>query len=132
MAVQTDVTRESAAVFLDITGGETLVYRVTPRGAQPIFTLVDARIDKLLMSNKSSPISQNPLVYERKWPLPIDSPSTATNHTLGIHFLAAMEYRYEVEVYDSAGNLQSTLIDITYRSNAPEDWYFQALSVTAA
>ena len=131
MAIQTIVTKESAAVFLDITGGEQLVYRLTVRGSQPIFTLVDARIDKLLMSNKSSPVSQNPLVYERRWPLPIDSPSTATNHTLGMHFLAAVEYRYEVEVHLSGAGVQSTLIDITYKSTAPEDWYFQALSVTA-
>ena len=131
MAVQTIVTKESAAVFLDITGGEHLLYRVTPRGSQPIFTLVDARIDKLLLSNKSNPISQNPLVFERKWPLPIDSPSTATNHTLGMHFLAAPEYHYEVGVFDDNGNLRLLLIDITYKSNAPEYTFFQALSVTA-
>lgn len=132
MAVQTIVTKESVAVFLDITGGQYLLYKVSPRGSQPIFTLVDARIDKLLLSNKSAAVSSDPLVYERKWPLPVDSPSTATNHTLGIHFLAAAEYRYQVEVYDGNDSLQSTLIDIIYRANAPEDWYFQALSVTAA
>jgi hypothetical protein len=131
MAVQTIVVKESAAVFLDVTGGEHLVYRVTARGSQPIFTLVDAKIDKLLLSNKNEPISTNPLVYERKWPLPIDSPSTSTNHTLGMHFLAAVEYHYEVGVYDDNGDLRLTLIDIKYTANAPEDSYFQALSVTA-
>lgn len=132
MAVQTIVTKESAAVFLDISGGESLLYKVSPRGSQPIFTLVDARIDKLLLSNKSAPTSNDPLVFSRKWPLPSDVPSTATNHTLGIHFLAAAEYRYQVEVYDRNNNLKTTVIDILYRANAPEDWYFQALSVTAA
>jgi hypothetical protein len=131
MAVQTIVVKESGAVFLDVSGGEHLLYRVTPRGSQPIFTLVDAKIDKLLLSNKSTPVSTNPLVFERQWPLPIDSPSTSTNHTLGMHFLAAAEYHYEVGVFDDNGNLKLLLIDITYKSNAPEDSFFQALSVTA-
>src|ERR1700730_2120479 len=103
MAVQTNVTTETAAVFLDATGGEYLLYEVTPRGAQPVFTLVDSRADKLLMSNQSTPISDNPLVYRRKWPLPVDSVSTATSHTLGMHFLAATQYRYEVGLYANSG-----------------------------
>jgi hypothetical protein len=132
MAVQTNVTTETAAVFLDATGGDYLLYKVTPRGAQPIFTLVDSRVDRLLMSNQNAPISDDPLVYQRKWPLPVDSVSTATNHTLGIHFLAATQYRYEVGLYASNGQLKRTLIDITYSSNAPDDWYFQALGITTA
>jgi len=132
MAVQTNVTTETAAVFLDATGGEHLLYKVTPRGAQPIFTLVDSRADKLLMSNQSTPISTNPLVYERKWPLPADPVSTATSQTLGIHFLAATQYRYEVGLYGSNGQLKRVLIDISYTSTTPNDSYFQALGVTTA
>jgi hypothetical protein len=131
MAVQTNVTTETAAVFLDATSGEYLLYKLTPRGAQPIFTLVDSRADKLLMSNQSTPSSNNPLVYKRKWPLPADSVSTATNHTLGMHFLANPEYHYEVGLYAADGQLKRQLIDISYRSNAPDDWYFQALGVTS-
>lgn len=132
MAVQTNVTIETAAVFLDATGGEHLVYKVTPRGAQPVFTLVDSRVDRLLMSNQSAPTSSNPLVYERKWPLPADSVSTATSHTLGIHFLAATQYRYEVSLFGSNDQLLRKLIDISYSSTAPNDSYFQALGVTTA
>ena len=130
MAVQTNVTTEVAAVFLDATGGEYLLYKVTPRGSQPIFTLVDSRADKLLLSNQSTPASDNPLVYQRKWPLPADSVSTATNHTLGIHFIAATQYRYEVAHFESNGDLKRRLIDISYSSSTPDDSYFQALGVT--
>jgi len=132
MAVQTNVTAETAAVFLDATGGEYLLYKVTPKGAQPIFTLVDSRADKLLMSNQSAPTSDDPLFYQRKWPLPVDSVSTATNHTLGMHFIAATQYRYEVGHHASNGELKRKLIDISYSSNSPDDSYFQALGVTTA
>lgn len=132
MAVQTNVTTETAAVFLDGTGGEFLLYKVSPKGAQPILTLVDSRADRLLMSNQSTPISSDPLVFQRKWPLPTDSVSTATNHTLGLHFIAATQYRYEVGLYASDGKLKRKLIDITYSSTTAEDTFFQALGVTTA
>ena len=132
MAVQTNVAKETAAVFVNVSGGEFLFYKITPRGAQPIFTLVDSRVDKLLLSNQSSPVSDNPLVFERRWPLPIDSVSTATNHTMGLHFIAAAQYRYEVGLFNSNGQLKRSLIDITYSSNVPDDVFFQGLGVTSA
>jgi hypothetical protein len=136
MAVQTSVTTEQPNVSLDITGGEHLFYKVTPRGAKPVFELVDTRLDppsgRVLISNQSAPVSNNPLVYERKWPLPNDTVSTATNHTLGLHFIAAVEYRYEVGVYDSSDNLKRKVIDITYTSTAADQTYFQSLNVNAS
>lgn len=132
MAVQTKVTRETAAVFLNVTQGEHLIYRVSPKGSQPIFTLVDSSLDKLLMSNHDSPASENPLVYRRRWPMPADSVATDSDHTLGLHFLAATEYRYEVEVRDANDMVVRTLIDITYSSTNPDDSYFQPLGVTTA
>ena len=130
MAVETKVTKETAAVFLNVTGGEHLIYRVSPKGSQPIFTLVDSSVDKLLMSNHDNPVSNNPLIYQRKWPLPVDSVATDSDHTLGIHFLAATQYRYEVEVRDTNDTVLRTLIDISYSSTTPDDWYFQPLGVT--
>ena len=132
MAVQTNVTKETSAVFLNASAGDFLLYKLTAQGAQPIFTLVDSRVDKLLLSNHSSPTSNNPLVFERKWPLPVDAVSTATNHTMGLHFIAATRYRYEVGLFSSNGQLKRSLIDITYSSNVPEDVFFQALGVTTA
>jgi hypothetical protein len=132
MAVQTNVTKETAAVFVNVSGGDFLLYKLTPRGAQPVFTLVDSRVDKLLLSNQSTPISNNPEVFERRWPQPIDSVSTATNHTMGLHFIAATQYRYEVGLFDSSGQLKRSLVDITYSSTVPDDVFFQGLGVTAA
>ena len=132
MAVQRNVTTETPAVFVDVSGGEFLRYRLTAQGSQPVFTLVDSRVDSLLLSNQSPPISNVPLVFERRWPLPIDSVSTATNHTMGLHFIAAPQYHYEVGLFNANGQLQRSLIDISYSSNVPEDVFFQGLSVTAA
>jgi len=132
MAVQTNVTKETAAVFVNVSGGDFLLYKLTPRGAQPVFTLVDSRVDKLLLSNQSAPVSNNPLVFERKWPQPIDSVPTATNHTMGLHFIAATQYRYEVGLFDSSGQLKRSLIDITYSSTVADDVFFQGLGVTSA
>jgi len=130
MAVNVAVTTESVAVFLDVTGGEHLTYKVTVRGATPIFTLVDSQTKRLLMSNKDSPSETSPsVVYERKWPLPADQTLQVTSHTVGFHFLAAISYKYEVERQRADGT-SDVIMDITYSSTSPEDWYFQDLQVT--
>jgi hypothetical protein len=131
MAVKVTVTKESAAVFLDVTEGDHLVYRVTPKGAKPVFTLVDSQTKKLLMSHKDKPIATQPnVVFERTWPLPADQTLLVSSHTMGFHFIAAISYRYEVEVNRSDGTTD-TIMDITYSSTSPEDSFFQDLDVTA-
>lgn len=132
MAVQKQVTKETPAVFVDVSGGESLRFKLTARGPRPVFTLVDSRMDKLLLSNQSAPVSNVPMVFERTWPLPIDSVPTATNHTMGLHFIAAPQYHYEVGLFDRTGQLLMALIDISYSSNVPEDVFFQGLSVTSS
>jgi hypothetical protein len=82
------------------------------------------------MSNKDNPIATVPsVIYQRKWPLPADQTLQVTSHTMGFHFLAAISYRYEVERQFEDGTSE-VLIDITYTSQAPEDWYFQDFDVT--
>jgi len=131
MAVDVDVTTETVAVFLDVTSGEHLTYKVTVRGATPVFTLVDSQTKKLLMSNKDQPIQTMPsVIYQRRWPLPADQTLEVTSHTMGFHFLAAISYRYEVARQFEDGTSE-VLMDITYTSQAPEDWYFQDLDVTS-
>lgn len=130
MAVNVTVTKESVAVFLDVTGGEHLIYKVTVRGATPVFTLVDSQTQTLLMSSKDTPSETSPaVVYQRKWPLPVDQTLRVSSHTMGFHFLAAISYRYEVE-RQRAGGTSEILMDITYTSTSPEDWYFQDWQVT--
>lgn|GEM_PF-1775219 len=135
MAVQKTVNNgnEKSAVFVDVSGGEYLLYRMTVRGSQPVFTLVDSKTDKLLLSNKDTPKSKSPKqVYERRWPQPADPVVVNTSHTMGMNFLAAVQYDYVVEhhrVKGSNDQIVETLIDITYKSTGPEDWFFQRLGV---
>lgn len=135
MAVQKTVNggHEKSAVFLDVSDGAYLLYKMTVRGSTPVFTLVDSKNDKLLLSHKDTPKSTTPKqVYERKWPLPPDSVAVDTSHTMGMHFLGTIQYDYVVEHRRKKGSsdkLVETLIDITYKSTAPEDWFFQRLGV---
>ena len=131
MAVQTDVRKESVAVFLDATAGEHLLYRVTVKGVSPIFTLVDSQLNRLLMSNEDTPVLTMPLVvFERTWPLPTDQTVQVSSHTMGFQFLGApISYQYEVQRIRSTGTSDS-IIDITYSSSIPTDRFFQHLQVT--
>lgn len=134
MSVKVTVRTEIAAVFIRASKGEYLLYKVTVLGPEPIFTLVDSKNDKLLLSQDNQPSSQVPRVYQRKWPLPADPVSTITNHTLGMHFLGAvqekMKYTYVVELHNSDDTVKLKLIDKDYESTTPEDVFFQALGVT--
>ena len=130
MSVTKTARQESAATFVDVSGGESLLYRLTVRGVRPVFTLVDAEVNELLLSNKDNPVSNSPLIYERRWPLPADSRETTTNHTLGMSFLAApMTYTYVVEQHHPNGSV-TVLNDIDFAATAPSDWEFQGLIVT--
>ena len=136
MAVQTNVRAEQPNVSVDVTGGEHLQYKVSPRGARVVFELVDTRLDppngRVLMSASSAPASSNPLTFVRKWPMPNDTVTAATNHTLGLQFVAAVEYRYEVGVFDSNNNLLRRVLDITYTSTTADPPLFQSLNVNAS
>lgn len=130
MTVQLDVTKESVAVFLEASEGEHLLYRVTVKGVSPIFTLVDSQVNRLLLSHKDPPVSTNPLVFQRRWPLPTDQTLQVSSHTLGLQFLGApISYKYEVQRMQANGTSES-IIDITYSSDTPTDSFFQALQVT--
>ena len=133
MPVQVDVTKESVAVFVDLSDGESLTYRVTARGPRPMFTLVDSQTKQRLMSNQDPVVATMPaVVFERRWPLPAD-PTQTTTHTMGFQFLdlpppaPPTSYRYEVEKNKSNGTTESVM-DITYTS-ADRESFFQDLQV---
>ena len=130
MAVDTDVTKESVAAFLDVTAGDQLVYRVTPRGATPIFTLVDSQTKQRLMSSNDQPVATSPdVVFERRWPRSTDQVLPGTSHTMAFQFLAAISYRYEVR-RESGDGTSELVLDITYSSTSPDEEFFQDLQVT--
>jgi hypothetical protein len=130
MSVTKTARKESAAVFVDVSGGEYLLYRLVVKGVKPIFTLVDSDVNALLLSSKDNPVSTLPLTYERKWPLPSDSLEAVTDHPLGMQFLAApITYTYVVE-HHLANSSVDVIDDIDFNSTTPADWYFQGLGVT--
>lgn len=130
MSVTKTARKETAAVFLDVSANEHLLYRIVVKGVQPIFTLVDSEINKLLFSQKDKPVNPSPLTFERKWPLPSDSLEAVTNHTLGMQFLAApITYTYVVE-HHRANSSAVVINDIDFSSTTPSDWFFQGLGVT--
>jgi hypothetical protein len=129
MAVLVVKTKESVAVVVNLSAGESLNYKVTVRGPQPIFRLVDSQTTELLMSNNDLPVATMPqVVFERRWPLPSEPTQKATTHTMGFQFIGAVSYRYEVEKKAANGTTVSVM-DITYSSNSPEDSFFQDLQV---
>lgn len=133
MSVQVDITKESVAVFVDLSDDESLTYRVTARGPQPLFTLLDQPANRLLMSNESDPVATMPsVIFERRWPLAGD-PTHATRHVLGMQFLnlpppaPPTSYRYVVEKNKSDGTTE-LVMDITYTS-ADRESFMQSLQV---
>ena len=135
MTLQINVTRESAAVFVNVAVGEELIYRVTPRGDQPIFTLVDSESGNfqsgvLLMSQNDNPVETSPaVIFERRWPSPQDQLPQVTIHIMGFQFLGAISYRYEVLQTKLIGPAV-TIMDITYSSTSPQAQHFQRLQVS--
>jgi hypothetical protein len=130
MAVQVVKTKESVAVVVNLSSGEQLRYRVTVRGPQPIFRLVDSDTEDLLMSENDDPVATMPaVVFERKWPLPAEPTQKATTHSMGFQFLGAISYRYQVDKKTADGTTVSVM-DITYTSKKPEDTFFQDLQVS--
>lgn len=128
MAV-THTGKETPAVFLEVTKGETLSYSLTVFGPVPTFTLVDVNTDKLLMSHLDTPSATSPnVVYMREWPLPQDKVSVDSNHTLGMHFIASTKYEYKVTHHRKDGTV-NTLIDMVYKGKL-NDFYAQVLGVT--
>lgn len=130
MSVTKTAKKESAAVFVDVSGGDYLLHRIVVKGVTPIFTLVDSEVNALLLSQKDSPVNTAPPTYERKWPLPSDSLEAFTNHTMGMQFFAApITYTYLVE-HHHADSSVDVVNDIDFNSTTPSDWYFQSLGVT--
>jgi hypothetical protein len=130
MAVDVDVTKESVAVFVDVSAGDKLIFRVTVRGAAPIFTLVDSQTHRRLMSSDDQPVATMPaVVFVRIWPKVGDQVLAGTSHTMAFQFFAAISYRYEVEL-NRADGTSDLVLDITYSANEPEEEFFQDLQVT--
>lgn len=126
------VRMERNAVLVHASTDEFLLYKLTASGATPIFTLTDSD-GNLIMSSQDAPNPPGSGTYQREWPRPVDPVATVTSHTMGMHFLAAIKYTYEVEhrLRSASGSgLIQLLIDIDYESDAATDTAFQRLGVS--
>src|SRR6266404_2744060 len=117
MSVTKTPRKESVAVFVDVSAGDSLLYTVVVKGVRPEFTLTDSGVGSLLLSNNDPPTSTSPLTFTRKWPQGNDTVLGVSNHTLGMDFVGApMTYTYKVELKHSNGS--SELVnDIDFQSN---------------
>jgi hypothetical protein len=130
MSVTRNARTETAAVVVDATNSESLVYRVTVEGGTTgTFTLVDARSQQLLMSSKDTPIStESEFVYEREWPKPADNVSATTSHAIGFHFLGVTRYQYQLLHKRRDGSVVP-LMDVEYLPSSDTDSFFENLFV---
>ena len=132
MSVTKTPRKESAAVFVDLSAGDSLLYTVVVKGVQPEFTLVDSGPGALLLSNNDPPSSTSPLTFTRKWPNAGDTVQPVTDHTLGMLFPGApITYTYKVDLVHANGSSEA-VNDIDFQSNTPTDQFFQRLGVTTA
>ena len=131
MAVTRTTNVFNPAVLVDVSHHDSLLYRVTVRGATPgRFTLIDGRTKTLIWSSSEAPTATSPnFVYERSWPKPIDSVSTQTSHSMGFQFLGIREIKYEVELHHKLGS-PAKIFDIDYKATEDVDSFFEDLDVT--
>ena len=127
MAISIDSHVENAAVLVNASGGDHLVYRIKVEGPDPVFALVDSKTNQVLMSSKDA--STNGDTYERRWPMPADPVSVMTSHTMGLTFIDRIKYSYTVDLQRANGTVEH-IIEIDYSSQNPESAFFQRLGVT--
>jgi len=119
---------DTETVSVNASNEEFLLYRVIVKGPTPLFTLVDAGNNALLLSSEDGPVQGTTDTYERIWPKPADNVSTHTSHTIGFQFLGAAQYTYQVEHHRKNAPVR-VLIDIDYQPTAPGDSCFEDLDV---
>src|ERR1700722_12785051 len=125
MSVTKTPRKESAAVFVDRSAGDSLFYTVVVKGVMPEFTLVDSGTSSLLLSSNDPPSSSSPPTFTRKWPQTGDTVLPVSDHALGLLFPGApTTYTYKVELIHADGSSE-TVNDIDFKSDTPTDQIFQ-------
>jgi hypothetical protein len=127
MAISIETRVEDAAVLVNATGGDRLVYTITVEGPDPVFALVDSKTNQVLLSNNDT--ATNGDTFQRRWPRPADPVSAMSSHTMGLTFLDRIKYTYVVELHKANGTVRR-VIDIDYSSENSEPAHFQRLGVT--
>jgi hypothetical protein len=129
MSVTRTVRIDKGGVFLQVSKGEYLVYKVTVRATHAAFSLVDSKLSKLLLSHTDAPNPAGSATWQRQWPTIADSVSPFSTHVLGMHFLSALKYTWFAEHHRSDGIVQ-TVMDIDFESNDPAKFFMEDFVVT--
>jgi len=108
--------------------GEFLHFKLTVSGAEPLFSFACADHGRL----SESDFGGHPTaVYE--WDLGAEKDERPDNvkdtYGVGMLFTTAVKYTLEVDYRRQNGSVISQLIDVDYKSTAPEDKYREILSV---
>lgn len=114
------------ATELDVSNGEFLEYEVSFQGAKPTFAVVDQH-GTVVLSPKNQPVA--PGRYVKRWPAKKVRVPDDLNFTLGVHFIAAIQYAYQVRRKSKTGKLIETCKDCTYASTTATDSFFDPLRV---
>ena len=115
------------AIELDVTNGEYLVYEVSFKGAQALFTVVDQH-GVIIMDPKDA-VSKSR--FQRKWPAKKSDVKVPddVNHVFSMSFLVATEYDYVVTRRSKKGAKLEACKNCTYTSKTATDTYHVPLRI---
>lgn len=118
------------AVIVSFSAGDFLSFRLTAKGAEPIFTF--ACMHRALLSEHQ--FEGHPKqVYEWRWGQNPDEEVDADDDMYGVamSFITAIKYTLLVEHRRKDGGLIKIVKDIDYESQAPQDNFTETLEVLA-
>lgn len=115
------------AVMVNVSSGEHLHYKLTVKGAEPIFTFACKHKARLSEHEFNGHPKK---VYEWDWCKSMDeSDSTDDLYVVAMLFITAVKYTLLVEHRDNKGSLVNKLKDIDYESQEPTDNFTEILRV---
>jgi hypothetical protein len=128
------IRKHDVAALVSLSNQEYLFYKLTVKGADPIFTF--ACIHRARLSEHQFP-GHPKQVYEWTWSRPTSLPNVPNETTdapddmygVAMSFIAAIKYTLLVEQRDRNDQVVRVLKDIDYESNDPHDNFTESLRV---
>jgi hypothetical protein len=126
------IRHDDVAAQIDITAGEFLFYRLTAKGAEPIFTF---GCKHRVRFSEHQFAGHPKATYEWTWnrPLPGSSIPNESNdapddmYGVAMSFIATIQYTLLVEHRDRNNNLIRVVKDVDYESQDPTDNFTESL-----
>ena len=122
------IRKNALAVEVDVNAGEHLAYKLTVKGAGPIFNWA---CKHKLRRNQSSFPGHPKQVYEWTWcrQNPGDADAADDVYTLELRFSSAVKYTLVVELRNSNDQAIKTVEDLDFESQTPEDFFADPLRI---